>query len=356
MRPVYNFSAGPAMLPESVLLKIQDELLSYQGSNVSMLEVNHRSSEFFGIIDHAKATLKELMNIPDTYSIVFLQGGTSQQFAMIPMNFAKGRRVAYVDTGFWSAKAIEEALILNDTLVVGSSKEDGYSYLPMDLNVPEDCAYVHITTNATSEGLMYRNLPDTNGVPLIGDACSNILGFPYDINDFAMLYAGTQKNLGMSGLTLAIIRNDMLHDVEGLPYIFDYKKHIQENSVYNTSPTFAIYVTDLMLTWVKEQGGVEALSQQNERKAAMLYELIDRSGFYSNWVKPSDRSSMNVVFTTNDETLDTLFVEEAALEGMINLGAHRSSRGMRVSIYNAMPVEAVEKLVDFMNRFQEKYQ
>lgn len=354
MRDVYNFSAGPATLPESVLLQLQEELLNYQGLGYSMLEMNHRAPEFFAIIDHAKATLKELMHIPDNYSIVFLQGGSSLQFAMIPMNFAKGKRVAYVDTGFWSAKAIEEAKILNDTLVVASSKDDNYRFTPKGFEVPSDCAYLHITTNSTSEGTMFKELPDTGGVPLIGDACSNILGFEYNVEDFAMIYAGAQKNAGVAGVTVAIIRNDMLQDVEGLPHILDYKQHIQANSVYNTSPTFGIYVTSLVLDWIKQAGGVEGIAKRNELKSSTLYDFIDASTFYHNYVVVEDRSTMNVVFTTDDDHLDQAFIDQAWDKGLINLAGHRSAKGMRVSLYNAMPMEGVTALIDFMDSFAKE--
>ncbi|MGL5043046.1 MAG: 3-phosphoserine/phosphohydroxythreonine transaminase [Culicoidibacterales bacterium] len=354
MKQVYNFSAGPAVLPKTVLEKAQSELLSFNGSGMSVMELSHRSSWFEGIIADAEALLRELMDIPDNYKVLFLQGGASQQFAMIPLNLQQTKKVAYIDTGVWSAKAIEEVEKMAgfEVLTIASGKQSNFTALPEIVAIPQDVDYVHITTNNTIEGTCFFTVPQTGSVPLVADMSSNILSSNYNVADFGVIYAGAQKNLGPAGVTVVIIREDLLErKISGVPTMFDYRVHAKNASLYNTPPTFAIYVMKLVLEWVKQLGGVSAIEVLNRTKANKLYDYLDQSTIFSSPVVPKDRSLTNIPFITGDEALDKAFLAEAKAQGFENLKGHRLVGGMRASIYNAFPVEGVEALIAFMQKF-----
>lgn len=359
MGRVYNFSAGPAQLPVSVLERAQEELLSYQEKGMSVMEMSHRSSDFKKIIERTEELIRELMEIPETYRVLFIQGGASLQFSMVPLNLLKdGGHTYYVNTGSWSKKALSEAKKIGEAKILASSDDQNFTYIPeLDLQqINEQTDYVHITTNNTIEGTRFTKFPNTGHVPLVADASSNILSEQWDVSKFGLIYAGAQKNLGISGLTIVIIREDLIgHAKADIPTMLNYETYTKNNSLYNTPPTFAIYITMLLMEWLKEQGGVAAIEERNKEKANLLYKAIEDSKlFYSN-VKREDRSLMNIPFMTDSDELNKLFVKEAEQEGLHQLKGHRSVGGMRASIYNAMPIEGVKTLVDFMNEFERKH-
>ncbi|MTD40318.1 3-phosphoserine/phosphohydroxythreonine transaminase [Erwinia sp. CPCC 100877] len=356
MKTIYNFSAGPAVLPKSVLEKAQSELVNYENSGMSVLELSHRSSLFEAIIQDAEALLRELMDIPDNYKVLFLQGGASLQFTMVPLNLAQNKKALYVNTGSWSKKAISEAQkIANVTVeVIASSADQNFTYIPEihKEDIPQDAAYVHITTNNTIEGTTIYNLPDTGDVPLVADMSSNILSVNYNVADFGLIYAGAQKNIGPAGLTVVIVREDLIGQSDILSAMLDYAIQAKNGSMYNTPPTFSIYMAKLVFEWIKEQGGVSQMEKQNKEKAALLYDEIDASPLFSSPVNKKDRSINNIPFVTGDEALDKKFNQEAVAAGFENLKGHRSVGGMRASLYNAFPRAGVNALVDLMKTFE----
>ncbi|ATA59012.1 MFS transporter [Geobacillus stearothermophilus] len=359
MKRAYNFNAGPSALPLPVLERAQKELLNFQNTGMSVMELSHRSKEYEAVHNAAKERLKQLLGVPDGYDVLFLQGGASLQFSMVPMNLlTEGKIGCYVLTGAWSEKALKEAQKIGLTTVVASSKEANYTYIPPldDVKWPKNAAYVHITSNNTIFGTQWKEFPDTP-VDLVADMSSDILSRPFDVSKFALIYAGAQKNLGPSGVTVVILRNDLLERIpDGLPTMLDYRTHQKSNSLYNTPPTFAIYMLSLVLEWVEEQGGVAAMEERNRQKAAVLYEAIDESGgFYKPHAEKGSRSLMNVTFTLPNEELTKTFLAEAKEHGFVGLGGHRSVGGCRASIYNAVPPEACEALASFMNDFRRRF-
>ncbi len=356
MNRVYNFSAGPSMLPEAVLKQAQQEMLNYGDSGMSVMEMSHRSSVYQGIIDSAEQILRDIMQIPDNYKVLFLQGGASTQFAMIPLNLFNGsKRADYVNTGAWSKKAIKEAARYGAVNVIASSEDTTFNYIPtLDKDTfDKEADYFHITTNNTIYGTRYTELPDTAEVPLVGDMSSNILSEVYDVSKFGIIYAGAQKNMGPSGVTVVIIKEDLIGKaMPQTPTMLDYKMHAENGSMFNTPPTYAIYICKLVYEWVKNLGGVAAMQKINEEKANLLYDFLDASTLFKGTVVKKDRSLMNIPFVTGDKELDAIFVKEVQKQGMVNLKGHRSVGGMRASIYNAMPVEGVQALVDFMKKFE----
>ena len=356
MSRVYNFSAGPSMLPEEVLKKAQTEMLEYGTSGMSVMEMSHRSKDYQDIIDSAEALVRELMHVPDNYK-VFLQGGGSTQFAMIPLNLAsKNKKADYVITGQWAKKAAAEAERYITVNRVASSADKTFSYIPkLDKSTfSSDADYFYICYNNTIYGTRYTELPQCD-VPLIADISSCVMSEEIDVSKFGLLFAGAQKNLGPAGVTLVIVREDLIGDAMDItPTMLDYKTHADNGSMYNTPPTYGIYVLKLVLEWIKEQGGVKALQEINEKKAKILYDYLDSSKMFKGTVVPEDRSLMNAPFVTGNEELDAKFVAEAKAAGFVNLKGHRTVGGMRASIYNAMPVEGVEKLVEFMKKFESE--
>ncbi|MDD2484561.1 MAG: 3-phosphoserine/phosphohydroxythreonine transaminase [Eubacteriales bacterium] len=353
----YNFSAGPSMLPLSVLEQAASDMVNYRGSGMSVMEMSHRSKDFESIINTAEQDLRDLMHIPDSYKVLFLQGGGSLQFSMIPLNlFRNSKKADYIVTGAWAKKAAQEAAKFGTVNVLASSEKDIFSYIPKvsSENFTKDADYFYITQNNTIYGTRYTWLPETGNVPLVSDLSSMILSEELDITKFGLVFGGAQKNVGPAGVTLAIIKEDLLGFApKEIPSMLDYKIHADNDSMYNTPPCYSIYIAGLTFQWVKEQGGVAALQKINEHKAGLLYDAIDESKMFSCPVANEDRSLMNVVFVTGDEVLDKKFTAEAKAEGLVNLGGHRSVGGMRASIYNAMPVEGVKALIDFMHRFEK---
>lgn len=359
MARVYNFSAGPSMLPESVLRKAADEMLDYQGSGQSVMEMSHRSKVYDGIIKEAEALLREVMNIPDNYKVLFLQGGASSQFAMVPMNLmTKSGKADYVITGQWAKKAYKEGARYGKANIVASSEDKTFSYIPkLDPSTfTKDADYFHICMNNTIYGTVYHELPDTGDVPLVADISSCILSKPIDVSKFGLLYAGAQKNMAPAGLTVVIVREDLIgHAMDITPTMFNYQIHADNGSMFNTPPCYTIYIAKLVLEWIKNDiGGLEKMKEINEKKAKMLYDFLDSSKLFKGTVVPEDRSLMNVPFVTGDADMDAKFVKEATEHGFVNIKGHRTVGGMRASIYNAMPVEGVEKLVAFMKEFEER--
>ena len=353
---IYNFSAGPAVLPREVLQQARDEMLDWHGSGMSVMEMSHRGKEFMGIQAQAEADLRELMGIPANYKVLFLQGGASQQFAMIPLNLLRGKLSAdYVNTGEWSKKAISEARKFSYVNVVADSHDKNCSYVPAfnTWKLDKDAAYVHYTPNETIGGVEFDWVPNVGGVPLVADMSSNILSRPVDVSKFGLIYAGAQKNIGPAGLTLVIVREDLVgHAPAGLPTLLDYKTHVDNESMYNTPPTYGIYMAGLVFQWLKKNGGLAAMEKTNIAKAKLLYAAIDASqSFYKCPVQVADRSRMNVPFTLKDVALDAPFLKQAEARGLLQLKGHRSVGGMRASIYNAMPLAGVQALVEFMNEF-----
>ncbi len=359
MARVYNFSAGPSMLPESVLKTAAAEMLDYKGTGESVMEMSHRSKEYGAIITEAEALLREIMNIPDNYKVLFLQGGASTQFAAIPLNFMNGTGKAdYVVTGQWAKKAAAEASRYGEVNIVASSADKTFSYIPkLDKSTfTPDADYFYICMNNTIYGTVYHELPDTGDVPLIADISSCALSAPIDVSKFGMLYAGAQKNMAPAGVTVCIIREDLLGKARDIcPTMLNYQIHADNGSMYNTPPCYTIYIMKLVLEWIKNEiGGLDKMKEINEKKAKILYDFLDSSEMFKGTVVPEDRSLMNVPFVTGDADLDAKFVKEVTAAGFINIKGHRTVGGMRASIYNAMPIEGVEKLVAFMKKFEEE--
>jgi phosphoserine aminotransferase len=359
MARVFNFSPGPAVLPEEVLAQARDELLDWHGSGMSVMEMSHRGKEFIGIAEQAEADLRELMNIPASYKVLFLQGGASAQFAMVPMNLLRGKASAdYIHTGEWSKKAIGEARRFAKVNLAGTSEASKFTTVPLqgELKLDPNAAYLHYVANETIGGVEFPYVPETGGVPLAADMSSNILSRPIDVGKFGLIYAGAQKNIGPSGLTIAIVREDLLgQTLAGTPSMFDYKVHADNGSMYNTPPTYAWYIAGLVFAALKRRGGVRAMAEVNERKARKLYAYIDASGgFYRNPVAVSCRSWMNVPFTLKDEKLDEPFLKGAKAAGLVQLKGHRSVGGMRASIYNAMPEAGIDALIGYMRDFMQQ--
>ena len=357
MGRVYNFSAGPAMLPEEVLKEIQAELLNYNNSGMSVMEMSHRSKPYEKILNDAIADLKEILNVPDNYKIIFVQGGASQQFAAVPMNLMKNKKADYILTGQFSSKAYQEACLFGDCKVVASSKEAGFSYIPdcSDLDIREDADYVYICENNTIFGTKFWTLPNTKGKPLVADQSSCFLSEPCDVSKYGVIYAGVQKNVGPAGLVILIIREDLIRDDLDIltPTMLKWKTQVDANSLYNTPNTFSIYVCGKVFKWIKSIGGLKELKRRNEEKAALLYDYLDNSKYIATARKDS-RSIMNVTFRTGSEELDAKFVEEAKKYNIVSIKGHRAVGGMRASIYNAMPIEGVKALVEFMKKFEKE--
>ncbi|MDY2627045.1 MAG: 3-phosphoserine/phosphohydroxythreonine transaminase [Lachnospiraceae bacterium] len=359
MGRVYNFSAGPAVLPEEVLKEAAEEMLDYRGCGMSVMEMSHRSPMFQNIIDEAEADIRDLMGIPSNYKVLFMQGGASLQFAMIPMNFMKNRVADYIVTGAWAKKAWKEAQKFGQANCIASSEDKTFTYIPdcSDLPISPDADYVYICENNTIYGTKYKKLPNTKGKNLIADVSSCFLSEPVNVEDYAMIYGGVQKNVGPAGVVIAIIREDLITEdvLPGTPTMMTYKTHADNGSMFNTPPCYGIYICGKVFKWLKKNGGLTAMKEKNEKKAALLYNYLDQSSLFKGTVRPEDRSLMNVPFVTGDKELDALFVKEAKAAGFENLKGHRSVGGMRASIYNAMPYEGVEALVNFMAEFEKKH-
>ena len=358
MSRVYNFSAGPAVLPEEVLREAADEMLDYKGTGMSVMEMSHRSKAYETIINEAESDLRELMNIPDNYKVLFLQGGASQQFAMIPMNLMKNKVADYIVTGQWAKKAYQEACMYGKANKIASSEDKTFSYIPdcSDLPVSEDADYVYICENNTIYGTKFKTLPNTKGKTLVADVSSCFLSEPMDVSKYGVIYGGVQKNIGPAGVVIVIIREDLITEdvLPGTPTMLKYKIHADNDSLYNTPPAYGIYICGKVFKWLKKQGGLAAMKEYNEKKAKVLYDYLDESKLFTGTVRKEDRSLMNVPFVTGDEELDAKFVKEATAAGFVNLKGHRTVGGMRASIYNAMPIEGVEKLVEFMREFEKQ--
>ena len=356
MSRVYNFSAGPSMLPQEVLEKAQTEMVEYGAAGMSVMEMSHRSKDYEEIINGCEALVRELMHVPDNYKVMFLQGGGSSQFAMIPMNLGnKNKKCDIVITGQWAKKAAQEAERYITVNKIASSADKTFSYIPkLDKSTfSKDADYFYICLNNTIYGTKFNELPDTGDVPLVADISSCIMSEELDVSKFGLLFAGAQKNLGPAGVTLVIVREDLIGNAMDItPTMFNYQIHADNASLYNTPPTYGIYIIKLVLEWIKEQGGIKAIQAVNEKKAKILYDFLDSSSMFKGTVVPEDRSLMNVPFVTDDEDLNAKFIKEAKEAGFVNLKGHRSVGGMRASIYNAMPVEGVEKLVEFMKKFE----
>lgn len=358
MTRVFNFCAGPAALPTAVLEKASGEMLDWQGKGLSVMEMSHRSAEYVSIATQAEQDLRDLLSIPDNYKVLFMQGGATAQFAMIPMNLLRGKNTAdYIHTGQWSAKAIKEASRYCEVKLAASAEDKNFTYAPKqtDLKLNPDAAYVHYTPNETIGGVEFDYIPETGDVPLVADFSSSILSEELDVSKFALIYAGAQKNIGPAGLCIVIVREDLLGDVlEGTPTAMNYQVAADNGSMYNTPATYSWYLAGLVFDWLKQQGGVSAMAVINQRKAKKLYDYIDASGFYANPVAVNNRSKMNVPFTLKDAALDKTFLAEAEQKGLLNLAGHRSVGGMRASIYNAVTEEAVDALIDFMKDFASR--
>ena len=356
MARVYNFSAGPAVLPEEVLKEAAEEMMDYRGCGMSVMEMSHRSKTYQTIIDEAEADLRELIGIPDNYKVLFLQGGASQQFAMIPMNLMKNKVAYYIVTGLWAKKAWQEASKYGKANKIASSEDKTFSYIPdcSDLPVSEDADYVYICENNTIYGTKFKTLPNTKGKTLVADVSSCFLSEPVDITKYGVMYGGVQKNIGPAGVVIVIIREDLITEdvLPGTPTMLQYKTHVDAGSLYNTPPAYGIYICGKVFKWLKKMGGLTAIKELNEKKAAILYDFLDESKLFKGTVRKEDRSLMNVPFITGSEELDAKFVKEAKAAGLESLKGHRSVGGMRASIYNAMPVAGVEKLVEFMKKFE----
>lgn len=355
MGRVYNFSAGPSMLPEQVLAKAANEMLDYNGTGMSVMEMSHRSKTYEAIIQNAEMLLRKLMNIPENYSVLFLQGGASQQFAMIPMNLmTKTKKADFIHTGTWSKKAIAEAKLVGTVNVAASSEDKNFTYIPEGYTLSQDADFVHITANNTIEGTRFIDFPNTGDIPLVADMSSNILSEEMDVTKFGLIYAGAQKNLGPAGVTILIIRNDLLgKHAENAPIFLRYETHAKEKSLYNTPPSYSVYTVGLVLEWLDKLGGVKAIEAINKEKANLLYNFIDESDMFTCPVEKKYRSLMNVPFIAPSDELNARFIKEAEKEGLTALKGHRLVGGMRASIYNAMPVEGVKKLAEFMKNFEK---
>jgi phosphoserine aminotransferase len=359
MSRVYNFSAGPAVLPEEVLKEAAAEMLDYKGTGMSVMEMSHRSKAFETIINEAEADIRELMNIPDNYKVLFLQGGANLQFSMVPMNLMKNKVADYIITGQWAKKAYKEAQKYGKANAIASSEDKTFSYIPdcSDLPVSEDADYVYICENNTIYGTKFKTLPNTKGKTLVADVSSCFLSEPVDVTKYGIIYGGVQKNIGPAGVVIVIIREDLITEdvLPGTPTMCQYKTHSDAKSLYNTPPAYGIYICGKVFKWLKAKGGLAAMKEYNEKKAKVLYDFLDESRLFKGTVAKEDRSLMNVPFVTGDADLDALFIKEATAAGFVNLKGHRSVGGMRASIYNAMPIEGVEKLVAFMKEFEEAH-
>ena len=359
MSRVYNFSAGPAVLPEEVLNEAAAEMLDYRGTGMSVMEMSHRSKSYETIIEDAESDLRDLLHIPENYKVLFLQGGGSTQFAMVPMNLMKNRVADYIITGQWAKKAHKEASIYGKANAIASSADKTFSYIPdcSDLPVSEDADYVYICENNTIYGTKFWTLPNTKGKLLVADQSSCFLSEPVDVSKYGLIFAGAQKNVGPAGTVIVIIREDLITEdvLEGTPTMLRYKIHADAKSLYNTPPTYGIYMCGKVFKWLKARGGLQAMKEYNEKKAKILYDFLDQSQLFKGTVEKKDRSLMNVPFVTGDADLDAEFVKAATAAGFVNLKGHRSVGGMRASIYNAMPIEGVEKLVAFMKDFEEAH-
>ena len=358
MSRVYNFSAGPAVLPEEVLKEAQAEMLDYKDTGMSVMEMSHRSKAFDQIIQEAEKDLRDLMHIPDNYKVLFLQGGASLQFAMRPMNLMKNKVADYNETGQWAKKAWQEAQKYGKANKIATSEDKTFSYIPdcSDLPISEDADYVYICENNTIYGTKFKKLPNTKGKDLVADVSSCFLSEPVDVSKYAIIYGGVQKNIGPAGMVIAIVRDDLITDdvLPGTPTMMKYKTHADANSLYNTPNCYCIYICGKVFKWLKKQGGLEAMKERNEKKAKILYDYLDESKLFKGTVEKASRSLMNVPFVTGDPDLDAKFVKEAKEAGLENLKGHRTVGGMRASIYNAMPIEGVEKLVEFMKKFEKE--
>ena len=356
MGRVYNFSAGPAVLPEEVLKEAANEMLDYKGTGMSVMEMSHRSKAFETIINTAEEDLRDLLNIPQNYKVLFLQGGASQQFAMIPMNLMKNKVADYIVTGQWAKKAAQEASIYGKANVIASSADKTFSYIPdcSDLPISPDADYVYICENNTIYGTKFKTLPNTTGKILVSDVSSCFLSEPADITKYGIMYGGVQKNIGPAGVVISIIREDLITEdtLPGTPTMLKFKTHADNDSLYNTPPAYGIYICGKVFQWIKKMGGLSTMKELNEKKANILYDYLDQSKLFKGTVAKEDRSLMNVPFITGDQELDAKFVAEAKAAGLENLKGHRSVGGMRASIYNAMPIEGVKKLVEFMDQFE----
>ena len=360
MARVYNFSAGPAVLPEEVLQEAAQEMMDYQGSGMSVMEMSHRSKVYEDIIKEAEADIRDLMGIPSNYKVLFLQGGGNTQFAMIPMNLMKNRVADYIITGQWAKKAFKEAQIYGDVKAVASSEDKVFSYIPdcSDLPIRDNADYVYICENNTIYGTKFKTLPNTKGKTLVSDISSCFLSEPIDVSKYGLVWGGVQKNVGPAGVTIVIIREDLITEdtLPGTPTMLKYKIHADNNSLYNTPPCYNIYICGKVFKWIKKMGGLSAMKEHNEKKAAVLYDFLDQSKLFKGTVRKEDRSLMNVPFVTGDKELDAEFIKSAEAAGFVNLKGHRTVGGMRASIYNAMPIEGVEKLVAFMKDFEAKHE
>ena len=358
-RGVFNFGAGPAMLPAAVMRLAQEELLDWQGTGISVIEMSHRSKHFAGIVEESENDLRELLDIPDSHRVLFLQGGASSQFAMVPMNLLEdGQTADYIHTGIWSGKAIKEAKRFGKVNIAASSEQDNFLNIPArsEWDMSDEAAYAYFTDNETIGGLEFSAIPDTGNVPLVSDMTSNFLSRPLDVSRFAAIFAGSQKNIGPAGLVIVIVREDLLGKAgDGVPSLYDYAIQNRENSLYNTPPTFTWYMAGLVFKWVKEQGGIAAMQALSEKKSSMLYDYIDQSEFYANPITPEFRSRMNIPFTLANDELNDSFLSQAKDAGLVELKGHRSVGGMRASLYNAMPVAGVNSLLGFMREFERNY-
>ncbi len=358
MNRVYNFSAGPAVLPEEVLREAADEMMNYKGTGMSVMEMSHRSKAYDTIIKEAESDLRQLLNIPDNYKVLFLQGGASTQFAMIPMNIMKNRKAGYIVTGQWAKKAYQEGKIYGEAVELASSADKTFSYIPdcTDLAITNDMDYVYICENNTIYGTKFWKLPNTKGIDLVADVSSCFLSEPMDISKYAIVYAGAQKNVGPAGVTICIIREDLISEdvLPGTPTMLKYKIHADNDSMYNTPPAYGIYICGKVFKWLLNHGGLEERKKVNEEKAKILYDYLDTSKLFKATVEPGSRSLMNVPFITGNDELDAKFVKESKAAGFENLKGHRTVGGMRASIYNAMPIEGVKALVAFMKKFEEE--
>ncbi len=356
MARIFNFAAGPSMLPEEVLKTAQSEMLDYKGTGMSVMEMSHRSKVFNDIIQEASAILREIMRIPENYKVLFLQGGASTQFTMVPLNlFIKSKKADYVNTGNWSKKAISEAQRYGNVRVVASSEDRNFTYIPkIDASMfSSDADYVHITTNNTIYGTRFTKIPDTGPIPLVADMSSNILSEVIDVSQFGLIYAGAQKNIAPAGLTVVVIRDDLIgHAMDITPTMLNYKTHADKDSLYNTPPCYCIYIALLVFKWIKQKGGVSAIEQINREKATLLYDVIDNSRLYKGTTDTEDRSLMNVTFILTKEELNEKFIEEAEAQDLVSLKGHRSVGGLRASIYNAVPIQGVRKLTELMKKFE----
>lgn len=359
MSRVYNFSAGPAMLPVEVLQTAASEMLDYHGSGMSVMEMSHRSKVFDDLIKETEADFRSLVGVPDNYKVLFLQGGGSTQFAEIPMNLMKNGKAAYIVTGQWAKKAWKEAQKYGEAIKVASSEDQNFSYIPdcSDLDIPEDADYVYICENNTIYGTEYFQLPNTKGHDLVADVSSNFLSRPIDVTKYGMFFGGVQKNVGPAGVVIAVIREDLIRDdlPDYVPTMLRYKTQADKDSLYNTPPCYNIYICGLVFKWLMKQGGLEGIARHNEEKAKIFYDYLDESKLFKGTVRKQDRSLMNAPFVTGDPDLDAAFVKEAAANGLVSLKGHRTVGGMRASMYNAMPIEGVEKLVAFMKEFEAKH-